>query len=198
MTTAKQYIARNDFEGCLERFNQATKNWKNHWFETLQTIYQQSTEWAKTYILDPVAQTVEKIRKAISTILGDSIVFEGCEPLDDGTEQFYILELLDDNGQLIWSKVGTTTRHTLKRMKEHLRYYKNQVSTIKVLRVWDCEKYPAECYESFFRAYYIRKYPQAFNKNDRFTKIKFDLEEADKLFQDWKNNKIQKKLKNGS
>ena len=187
------YITQNDFEGCLERFETSLNRWKSHWFETLTIIYNNSKEWAEKYILDPITQTVKKLtEKIISVCSFGNIDFIGCKPIEtDGIEQFYILELLDNNNNLIWSKVGTTTRRTMKRMREHLDYYKkNDVKKINVLRLWDCGEDPAECYESFFRAYYIKKYPGTFNKNDRFTKVKFDLNEADMLFNKWKTGEI--------
>ena len=64
-------------------------------------------------------------------------------------------------------------------MKEHLKYYeKLGVVEIIVDQIWNCGNIPAEGLESWFRAIYIRKWPDKFNKNDRFFDVDFDLDEA--------------------
>lgn len=182
--TAKQYIETNDFEGALKRFYEAKKRWKAHWFNVCQTIYNNSPEWAKKYVLDPIKQTIEKI---INFVWGkkrkDRIYYDGIAPMGEGTQQFYLIELLNENNELVYSKIGTTTRFTNKRMFEHLSYYKDEgVKYIVVKRLWDCGAEQAEYIESLFRSHYMRKYPNTWKQNDRFTKVKFDYEEADKLF----------------
>jgi hypothetical protein len=52
-------------------------------------------------------------------------------------------------------------------------------------RIYDCGNIPAEGLESYFRAKYIRKYPESFKKNDRFINEKFDLKEADCIFSEY-------------
>ena len=100
----------------------------------------------------------------------------------EADELAYALRLLDENGNLIWSKVGTTVRSMEERLREHLRDYKKDgVVTIEVTRVWDCGTIKAEGVESMLRAEYIRKYPGTFQKNDRFAGVEFDLTEADAL-----------------
>ena len=190
------YVRVGDFEGCLERFNNAYKNWKEHWFEGLKTIYNNCTEWAKKYILDPIAKTVIKIINVIKPTYKrrskyeDMIEYHGCMPINEKREQFYLLKMYNSKGEFVCSKVGTTTRATNKRMTEHLQsktYKKLDINKIIVDRVWDCGKCEAEGYESFFRAYYIAKHSKAFCKNDRFFGIEFDLEEADRLFEQYTN-----------
>ena len=110
-----------------------------------------------------------------------------CEPIFRDCQQLYLIELLNARDELIWSKVGTTTRSTPKRMNEHLRYYaKYGITKIRVLRVWECDT-NAEAYESAFRFHYIKTHPNTFQKNDRFCQVRFDLEEADKLIERFKN-----------
>ena len=96
---------------------------------------------------------------------------------------FYLVRFLDSNGNLIWSKIGTTTRSIKERMKEHMRKYKKQgfdVATCDVQKVWDCGKIPAEGLESEFRASYVRRFPNLYVKTDRF-KMEFDYQEAEQI-----------------
>ena len=69
-------------------------------------------------------------------------------------------------------------------MKEELRSntYK-KIGCVKAVvdRVYDCGDIPAEGLESYFRAMYIRKYPESFKKIDRFMNEWFDLKEADEI-----------------
>lgn len=98
--------------------------------------------------------------------------------LADG-EKFYLIRAFDKCGKRIFSKVGTTARTVVQRMKEHLKYYeKLGVVEIIVDQIWNCGNLPAEGLESWFRAIYIRKWPDKFNKNDRFFDVDFDLDEA--------------------
>ena len=76
-----------------------------------------------------------------------------------------------ENGELICSKVGTTTRLPEQRLKEEIRYYRDhgiEVDKAEICSVIDCGDIPAEGAESYTRAQYIRKFPTAFCKNDRF------------------------------
>ena len=68
-------------------------------------------------------------------------------------------------------------------MKEHLDSYK-KLGVVKILvhRVWDCKNVPAEGFESWFRAWFIKKHPNTFHKNDRFFNVKFDYNEVDNIF----------------
>ena len=82
------------------------------------------------------------------------------------------------------AKIGTTTRAVLKRLKEELqsKTYKEMGCVRAVInRVYDCGNLPAEGLESYFRATYIKRYPDSFKKNDRFISTFFDLTEADKI-----------------
>lgn len=96
----------------------------------------------------------------------------------------YLFKFLDKDYNLVCSKVGTTTRAVLTRLKEELRsdtYVKMGAYYAVVDRIYDCGEIPAEGLESYFRAEYIRRYPQSFKKNDRFIHAEFDLAECDEM-----------------
>jgi hypothetical protein len=117
-----------------------------------------------------------------------SIEFECPDTLPADGEKFYLIRAFDMNGKRIFSKVGTTIRSILQRMKEHLKAYeKLGIVRIVVDKVWDCGNIPAEGYESWFRAWYIRRWPEKFNKTDRFFDVDFDLDEAQTIFSQYAN-----------
>lgn len=122
------------------------------------------------------------IRKIKRAVWGE-VEWNGLVSLPDNTEQFYCIRLLKDE-DLVYSKVGTTTRKTSKRMREHLRYYKKDgINHLIVDRLVDCKGLPAEGLESMVRSYYIKKWGKKFRKNDRFVGVEFDYSEVDDLIQ---------------
>lgn len=178
--SAKGFVYYGNFVGAYDKWLHANKRWKAHWFETCVEIYQKSRKWARDFVIDLK-------NKVISKIPHSKVIVWNCEKINypKGTELFYLIRAVTKENELIFSKVGTTTRAIDLRMLEHLKYYKNiGVYRIYVDKVYNCGDLPAECYESYFRAKYIRKYPNTFKKNDRFMGVEFDLNEADKIFQD--------------
>ena len=158
-------------------------------------IIMQVTEYAKCTISNYYYKYSGLLQKAISLfeIPAFGVYYTCANDLPADSEKFYLLEAYDENKDLMFSKVGTTARPMQKRMAEHMQYYGKRlgVTSIRVLRVWDCGNLPAECFESFFRAYYIKKYSKAFCKNDRFFNVRFDLKEADRLFSEWINFSVE-------
>lgn len=141
-------------------------------------------DWIKYYIICLKNRTIRLFTP--KSAQATDIIWN-CEPITKDCQQLYLIELRNAKDKLIWSKVGTTTRDTNKRMKEHLNYYaKYGITRIVVNRVWECDT-DAEAYESAFRFAYIKKYPGAFQKNDRFYNVAFDLYEAEELFEKFKN-----------
>ena len=117
-----------------------------------------------------------------------TIDFECPNNLGEDGEKFYLIRAFNAEGVRLFSKVGTTIRSVLQRMKEHLSAYaKLGIVRIVIDKVWDCGNLPAEGFESWFRAYYIRRWPEKFNKNDRFFDVEFDLDEAQEIFTKYVN-----------
>lgn len=99
-----------------------------------------------------------------------------------GTELCYLCKFYNSKGEKVFSKIGTTTRLIETRMKEHLSYYSNlDIIGVEIESVINCGAYPAEGLESYCRAYYIKKYPNAFKKNDRFFNVDLNTEEFNNL-----------------
>lgn len=100
----------------------------------------------------------------------------------------YLYKFYDSNNQLICSKVGTTTRLPEDRLKEEITYYKKRnipVEKAKICSVIDCGELPAEGAESITRALFIRKYPTAFCKNDRFFGVDIPTKTFNKIVNEY-------------
>ena len=126
-----------------------------------------------SYAVSTVRSYCRKYRdlldKAIATFY--HITQKAKAVLRGGRQLVYLYKFYDDKGELICSKVGTTTRLPEQRLKEEIRYYTKHnipVADAKICSVIDCGAIPAEGAESVTRAAFIRKYPAAFHKNDRF------------------------------
>ena len=88
-----------------------------------------------------------------------------------GSQLVYLFKFYDAENNLICSKVGTTTRLPEKRLQEEIRYYTQHgipVDHTEICSVIDCGAIPCEGAESITRAAFIRRFPDAFKKNDRF------------------------------
>lgn len=163
------YVNSNDIEGIYERFMNAPANWKNHWWEGVVQIFNSCKEFAKQFILDPIKRTLRKISAAVASI-GVSIQekedFSKCSG-----EQCYLFKFYDSNGEILFSKIGTTTRNCRKRIKEEIAYYRKRgldVAETLIEDVFCCGDTPAEAYESFMRAKFIKQFPNTWHRNDRF------------------------------
>ena len=108
--------------------------------------------------------------------------------LRGGKQLVYLYKFFNDKGELICSKVGTTTRLPEQRLKEEIRYYQQHnipVETAEICSVIDCGSIPAEGAESFTRAYFIRRYPDAFCKNDRFFGVNIPTRTFNKIVNEY-------------
>lgn len=164
---------------------------RRDWFDIMKQFYNEypivREVWEYVENVRLLAKRfVKRVAGKIKTALNVNIDYRAKADYPEGSQLVYLIRLLDRDGSLVWSKVGTTTRTMKKRMAEHLRYYKKYgVASIEVTRVYDCGEIPAEGLESEFRSKYMRKYPGAFRKNDRFTGVEFDLAEADSIVQNY-------------
>lgn len=176
------------------------------------TIFLHRNEWivyADKVLLLSVDEIAEKVSLAISTVktycrkFADRLksaceVFDrfyyklkktysitnetGIDPKEKGKQWCYLFRFYNAQGELVCSKVGTTTRSVEQRLKEELRSktYKDCTSAT-IDRIYDCGDLPAEGLESRIRAEYIKLYPQSFKKNDRFISVLFDLPAIDNI-----------------
>ena len=159
--------------------NRPTSSGRSYWFHKMLALYNVSKAIQKVWnYIESARLLVNRFIKRASA----TIVYKVEHNYPNGAQLVYLIRLLDEKGKLIWSKVGTTARAIDIRMREHLRYYKKAgAARVEVNRIYNCGELPAEGLESEFRAKYMRKYPNTFQKNDRFTSVEFDLIEADEI-----------------
>lgn len=168
--------------GRNNNFKKMLALWKEN--ETVRAVWT-FVEDAYLIVNRFVKNVVNKVKAIFKPT---SNVIYSCEKVE-GNSLVYLLRLLDEEGNLVWSKVGTTTRTVEERMKEHLTYYrKHGIKSIEVTKVWNCGEIDAEGLESFLRSKYIRKHPHTFYKNDRFAGIEFDIKEAEKWTESYLND----------
>jgi hypothetical protein len=196
MATKKSYakcINENDFLTALENLENANGRWASYWYNCCLTIMGNDPRWKAQFEPDPEfyefhpitahGKTAQANFHSIWFYNGKEILTNGrVNLLDEADQKCYLFRFFDTEGNLVCSKVGTTTKPILIRIKSELREYeKLNVVTCVIDRVYDCGQLPAEGMESNFRAEYIRRHPTAFRKNDRFFSVAFDLEEADRI-----------------
>lgn len=159
--------------------NRPTSSGRQYWFHKMLALYKANKTVQKVWeYIDSARLLINRFVKKCAA----AIVYQVKHDYPKGSQLVYLIRLLNESDKLIWSKVGTTTRAIDTRMREHLRYYKkNGVTKVEVSRIYNCGTLPAEGLESEFRAKYMCKYPGTFQKNDRFTAIEFDLNEADEI-----------------
>lgn len=140
----------------------------------IQTIKKYIKQFA--HLLEEAKQTFKRITKKTKQKL-------------QGKKQWcYLYKFYDSDDNLICSKVGTTTRLPEDRLKEEILYYKKQgiaVENAKICSIIDCGELPAEGAESITRALFIRKYPQAFCKNDRFFGVDIPTRTFNKIVKEY-------------
>lgn len=186
-------ISENDFLSALENLEHANNRWSNYWFNCCLKIMEQDPHWKAQFTPDeeycefhPVTAHGKTAQAGFYSVWyynGKEILTNGrIDLLDDAEQKCYLFRFFDIDGKLICSKVGTTTKPILVRIKSELREYeKLNVITCVIDRIYDCGNIPAEGMESYFRAEYIRRHPEAFRKNDRFFDVAFDLADADRI-----------------
>lgn len=89
-----------------------------------------------------------------------------------GVQAVYFFKFYNSE-ELEFNKVGTSAKDVVGRLRDEIGEYskKYPISRVEVHRIRSCGNYPAEGAESALRAELIRRYPQAFRKNDRFFNV---------------------------
>lgn len=158
----KWYIENNDLLGCYGRYAQAQGQWKDHWWNTVETIYNSSVEWAEGYILDTIQKVLIFVKDVVKKVKNKVEKVNSC----------YWIRLIGESGMVLYNKIGTTTRPIQDRVGEIVKkQYKDGLEKIvkcEVLGSWECGELPPEGLESHFRAMLIKKYNgRNYVKNDR-------------------------------
>lgn len=159
--TYSDYVSSNDFEGAKERFDNANKRWKPHWFEACEEIFNACQDWAKKYILD-------KANKVILAI-GEFITKK--RPKDEeATSNTYLIKMFNDAGEWVFTKIGKANV-VAKRMRDFINHeYKRDGVVISDVEIVKSYQVPnddlAQVLESLMRAYFRKSHK--YIPNDRF------------------------------
>jgi len=149
--------------------------WTGYAVSTVKTYLRKFAD-----LLDKACKTFYHVTKKVKTIL--------CK----GKQLVYLFKFYSANGELICSKVGTTTRLPEQRLNEEIRYYRKHeipVDRAEICSVIDCGALPAEGAESYARALYIKKNPAEFCKNDRFFGVDIPTRTFNKIIENYLNSK---------
>ncbi len=81
----------------------------------------------------------------------------------------YFFKFFDET-ELLFDKIGTTAKDVVGRLRDEIGDYskKFNIRRVEIHRICSCGNLPAEGAESALRAEMIRRYPEAFRRNDRF------------------------------
>ena len=173
-TTKKLDALQNYVSTDIKRKQIVFLNANGFTAEKIAEITKYAISTVKTYIkkFANLLDEAIKLFKKISIKLKQEVVGR--------TEQVYLFKFYFNN-HIVCSKVGTTTRLAEQRMKEELKYYEKhgmKIDDYEICSVIDCGDIPAEGAESYTRAQFIKRFPKAFVKNDRF----FDVDIPTRTF----------------
>ena len=159
--TYSDYVSSNDFEGAKERFDNANKRWKSHWFEACEEIFNACKDWAKKYILDKVNQVI--------LIIGEFVTKR--RPKEEGTSNTYLIKMFDEAGKWVFTKIGKANV-IAKRMQGLLQHEYKRGGRVKISNIEIVKSYQlpnddlAQVLESLMRAYFRKSHK--YIPNDRF------------------------------
>ena len=165
--------------------NSPFEKYDNAKIKHLQTIYLAYLGFAEEkiseftgYALATIKKYIKKFNNLLDTAKQffeksfQDILFILCDNLGKKkTEKCYLFKFYGDNNILLFSKIGTTTRSVITRLKEEVKQYRRMqfpINKVEVCAVIDCGNIPAEGAESILRATFIKEFPNSFRKNDRF------------------------------
>lgn len=168
------YTTSGDFEGAKGRYESTSRRWKKAWWEVICDIWNNFKHWQEKYDLDMVAMTIiTKVKKAVSRIsnYGAEVIEKVPITFAKGTKICYLFKFYNSEGDLLFSKVGTTERTTQQRLKEEIIYYKKRsldVAKAVIESVFDTGDLEPEGAQDYAKGHFIRKYKNCYIRNDRF------------------------------
>lgn len=173
-------IKTNNLEMCYTKFCNARSNWKEHWWDGVVTIYNNSTEWATKYALDLVNRIliplVQKLKKAISK-------------KGDGTSNVYLIKMFDSLGRYVYLKAGkanVVSTRLARLAKYHYKREDVQIGSVELIRFWNLpNSHLAESFEQLLHNYLSSKFQNV--PNDRYVPpcelCQEDFAEFDRCYQ---------------
>ena len=160
--TMEEYIANNDFEGAKTRLENTSPCWRGRWFQVCQTIFNNCTDWAEHYILDPIKKAIIAIGKKIHKTLAK------VRQVD--TAYVYIAKIYDPDDNWIYTKIGKAV-DVSKRFKQIVGkgYAHQKVGRVEAIQLFEmASEDKALTLESAIRHYLIHDRNHTLIPNDRF------------------------------
>lgn len=170
--SSTEYIKNNDFLGALERFYEARKNWKEHWFLTCKEIYEVNPLLTELYIFNEEELTIVRLSK--KTFYSKS-------------KCVYLIKMFNSEANYSFLKCGKTKdlNKRLHDLSNHLYSRENVfILTNELIKTWELPtEHLAECCEQAFHDYLSKKYYHY--RNDRYEPIELsesDFQELEKRY----------------
>ena len=163
------------FEDAKEKFENTSKSWKKRWWAVVCDIWDNFVQWQEKYDLDRVAMAIiKKVAKKIvkrARKTRDDIIEKVPVVFAKGTKLCYLFKFYNSNGELIYTKVGTTERTIRERLREELRDYRKtkDIKYATVESVFDTGELFPEGVQDYIKGMWMRKYNKYYVRNDRFT-----------------------------
>lgn len=163
--SAKEYIRFKDIEGAYERFKQATLRWKNYWWNVVVEIYEAVQKIQREFLIDLRNRILTKKRGRHKSLYLEDVMEFKC--IAEGTGA-YTVQHFDDEGKLLWTKVGKAD-DAYRRLTQHFTTDYKGVAKSGVCLNW----FPAKnsnhalSIENVLRDYFQRKGYHLMG-NDRF------------------------------
>ena len=193
-------------ENYFERLNKAeSSSWRCHLNREMLNLLEEESELQKAWKYDnsqrfivrrwtKIEYTPEKNSSRRKTIeLSETAICWGnteihflndCQIKDTMQGEKTYLFKFYHREEILFSKIGTTTKKCQTRLKDEIRYYFNRgfdITKVEMCEIIDCGEIPAESYESYLRALLIKKFPNTWHKNDRFFGINIPIELFNKI-----------------
>ena len=104
-----------------------------------------------------------------------------------GQQAVYFFKFYGTLDVVLFDKVGTSAKDVIDRLRDEIGEYvkKFDIDHVEVCRIVPLGDFPAEGAESALRSEFIKKYPQAFRKNDRFFNVDIDPTYFDKVMKEY-------------
>jgi len=173
-TTMKEMRENGLFEDAKEKYENTSKSWKKRWWDVVCDIWHTFTKWQEKYDLDMVAMTIiKKVKRAVSRVrnYGAEVIEKIPITFAKGTKICYLFKFYNAEGELLFSKIGTTERTIRQRLKEEIDYYKKHgidVALAAIESAFDTGDMEPEGAQDYAKGHYIRKFKGHYIRNDRF------------------------------
>jgi hypothetical protein len=154
-------IKTNNLEMCYTKFRNARSNWKEHWWDGVVTIYNNSADWATKYALDLVNRIliplVQKLKKAVAK-------------KGDGTSNVYLIKMFDNLGRYVYLKAGkanVVSTRLADLAKYHYKREDVQIGSVELICSWNLpNSHLAESFEQLLHSYLSERFRHV--PNDRY------------------------------